>query len=289
MDYPYVPAYVDLGRARGPRRAVIWHMAEGGGTVAYLAKRNPNGVSVHFVIERSGRIVRMLGLARMQASIRTSDIRTTDDPAYPWQGESVRYGATAARAVLGPWATIRDNTLGPNHASIGVEVEGFARSGPNAAQADAIERLWRDLTGQFPGIRSLGHRDLADYKACPGKRFPWDRVGGHGPAPKEADMRQLAITATTPALITVTAGSPIVDVDGQTPIKVSPALTDRYSPYGAGRFRAIFLDAPRAQIGLVVAASTRPLPAPPDRSPFTQADLDAAIAADRARARIVYS
>ena len=173
MTYPYVQSYVDLGRAKGPRLAIVWHMAEGGGTVGYLAKPNPNGVSVHFVIEYTGRIVQMLSLDHMQSSIRTSDIRTTDD------GDRF-YGASAARAVMGNWADIKHGTPGPNHASIGVEMEGFAATGPNALQSVAMARLWRDLSTKWPSIRSLGHRDFADYKACPGKQVKWQLVGGHG-------------------------------------------------------------------------------------------------------------
>jgi hypothetical protein len=153
-------------------------MAEGGGTVGYLAKENPNGVSVHYVIEYTGRIVQMLGESRMHSSIRTSSIRTTDDAPYDWRGTPIRYGATAAREAMGDWATTA-KTLGPNHASIGVEIEGFAANGPNDKQKDAMARLWTDIKSRHPKVRSLGHRDFASYKACPGKKIPWEEVGEH--------------------------------------------------------------------------------------------------------------
>src|SRR6185436_15374090 len=134
----------------------------------------------HFVVEYTGRIVQMLKLDHMQSSIRTSDIRTTNDA--PYGDPPITYGRTAALAVMGKWADIAHGTLGPNHASIGVECEGFAAAGLNDKQSMAAGALFADLTLQFPGIRSLGHRDFQDYKACPGHHFPWSEVDGHGPA-----------------------------------------------------------------------------------------------------------
>ena len=173
MSYPYVPSAVNLGRARGPRLAFIVHMAEGGGTVGYLSRDNPNGVSVHFVIERTGRIVQMLPLANMHTSIRTGNyIRKTNDP-------DGFYGAKWAVEVMGKWARTDTGTLGPNHASLAVEIEGYAASGPQVAQVTALNKLWKDMKSRYPGIKSLGHRDFASYKACPGKLINWGVVGGH--------------------------------------------------------------------------------------------------------------
>lgn len=175
MAYPFVASAVNLGLARGPRLALIVHMAEGGGTVGYLSRPNPNGVSVHWVIERSGRIVQMLAEDRMHTSIRVSAIRTSDDP-------DGLYGRSHAVKVMGRWADIRASG-GPNHAALAIEIEGFASSGPNAAQRDALRALWADVSARYPGIRALGHRDWADYKACPGRRIDWSIFGGHGAAP----------------------------------------------------------------------------------------------------------
>jgi hypothetical protein len=206
MTYPFVQAFHDLGKAKGPRLAFVVHMAEGGGTVGYLAKRNPNGVSVHYVIERSGRIVQMLREDHMHASINTRDIRTSDDP-------DGFYGKTARTAVMGTWGTINQGTSGPNHASIAVEIEGVAKDGPNADQTAALARLYRDLQSRHPGIRSLGHRDFADYKACPGRKVAWDLVGGHGTegaAMPGLDLRPIPGSPITTIVVDVPKGTEVI-------------------------------------------------------------------------------
>lgn len=205
MSYPFAQSYTDLGLRRGPASGFLVHMAEGGGTVGYLAKANPNGVSVHYVIEYSGRIVQMLLESHMHSSLRTSAIRTTND--------ANGFGAAAARAVLGDWATTA-RTLGPNHATIGLEIEGFAADGPNQAQIAALIQLAADVRSRHSSTMrgNLGHRDFADYKSCPGLLIPWAAMGGHGlytttpaptPAPPE-DPAMPRILHSTPASGTFT-------------------------------------------------------------------------------------
>jgi hypothetical protein len=170
--YPFVQAHHDYGERTGPVRAFVVHMAEGGGTVGYLSRANPNGVSVHYVIERTGRIVQMLREDHAGGHVNPRMLRTTEGPP--------PYGATVRREVMGAWD--RD----PNAATIAVEVEGFASTGPNPAEVQSLIELVGDVRTRYPTIGLLGHRDFQDYKRCPGVRIPWPALGGHGP--READM-----------------------------------------------------------------------------------------------------
>lgn len=166
--YPFVQAAYDYGPRRGPVLALVVHMAEGGGTVGYLSRRNPRGVSVHYVIERRGRIVQMLRETRAAGSLNPRRIRRTEGPP--------PYGASVARAVMGVW------WQNPNAATLSLEIEGFARLGPNPLQAAALQRLVADLRRRYPRIELLAHRDFADYKACPGVLIDWAGIGGHARA-----------------------------------------------------------------------------------------------------------
>jgi hypothetical protein len=180
MTYPFVKAYAQYGRRKGPVKAFVVHMAEGGNTVAYLAKANPRNVSVHYVIERTGRIVQMVPESDASGSINPNDLRLTDD-------SDGFYGVTAAKAVMGEWW--RD----PNAAAITLEIEGFAAYGPNAAQSASLRVLVDDVRSRFPSMGLLGHRDFTSRKACPGKLIHWDELGGHGPA-EEEQLRSFTYT-----------------------------------------------------------------------------------------------
>lgn len=175
MIYPYVPAKFQYGR-RTVTRGLLFHMAEGGHTVGYLSRNPARGVSVHFVIEYSGRTVRMLPLSDIAGGINPRLIRRNDDPTFLMKdGLLVTYGITAASKVLGGWVT------NPNNALVQVEIEGFARRGPNLKQVEAMKILTENMLDTFPTIRGvLAHRDLQRYKACPGRLIPWKNIGGHG-------------------------------------------------------------------------------------------------------------
>lgn len=207
MTYPFVKAAFDYGARKGPVRAFVVHMAEGGGTVGFLSRSPTRGVSVHYVIEYSGRIVQMLLEDHASGSINPGDLRTTDGPA--------PYGASVGKAVLGDWW--RD----PNSAIITVEIEGFAAAGPNAAQAAALATLVADVRSRNPGIGLLGHRDFTSTKACPGAHIDWPGLGGHGPA-AEDPMAVIKVGNRGPFTVELSAGDQLYDEAFQ-PTRTAPA------------------------------------------------------------------
>ena len=247
--YPFVHARYDYGLRKGPVKAFVVHMAEGGNTVAYLANNPPRGVSVHYVIERDGRIVQMLLETHASGSINPTELRTTDDV-------DGFYGATAAKAVMDDWW--RD----PNSAVISLEIEGFASAGPNSAQNASLTALVNDVRTRYPAMGLLGHRDFTSTKACPGKLIHWSELGGHGPA-QEADVTPAPITDQTPKEVRIPAGANLFDVDGKTILRQSPGSPAwRPSPYEQGNKRAIFSPDPPIVLIAVGPADIRALPAP---------------------------
>jgi hypothetical protein len=279
MVYPFVQAKYDYGVRTAPVRAFLVHMAEGGGTVGYLAHDPARGVSVHYVIEYSGRIVQMLAESHASGSVDPTQIRTTDDVDH-------FYGVTAAKAVMGAYWN------DPNSAVVSLEMEGFATDGPNAAQAISLIELVDDVRSRFPDIGLLGHRDFASYKACPGKHIDWPALGGHGPATKETIVKTvLTIPPTTVILPKV--GVPVLDQPAGSSIYVTKS-GDKLPQWGDTEPPSYHIVRLPGNVAGYLAngqvASTQPLPPPPpvvDCTDVVKAELDKAAtrAADAVRAR----
>lgn len=169
MSYPFVAAkYYTPGGMVEPR-AIAIHFAEGGGTVSWLTHPT-NDNSSHFVIEYSGRVVQMVRDADASHSLHV------DRPSGPPSaGDFGTYSLDAAKACLG--AGIAD----PCAYIFAVEIEGYAATAPNAAQATSLGALVHDLRARHRSLRGLlGHRDFQNYKVCPGGKIPWALIGGHG-------------------------------------------------------------------------------------------------------------
>lgn len=173
MSYPFVAAWYDgYGARKGPTLGLLYHMAEGGGTVGYLDKtgRPPSrGVSVHAVCDYAGVVTRMLPWTDASGSLNPADRST--DKAY--------YGHRHLHDVLGDW------WIDPNSVTLSMEIEGFAAKGPNADQIIGAIAWGRDMIDHFPELRgALGHADQTDTKHCPGTTAAMQAifagVGGHG-------------------------------------------------------------------------------------------------------------
>jgi hypothetical protein len=219
VTYRFVQAATDLGPRKGPILGANIHMAEGGGTVGFLSRPNRDGVSVQYVIDYDGIVTQMLLESHMQSAIRIHNpdgsyaIRQDDD--------GFGFGHSVAVAVLGAWADTH-TTLGPNHATIGIELEGFAGKaplkgqagydpradplgGPNDAQTAALAALIDDIRTRHPDIGLTGHRDH-NVKNCPGLRIPWLLLGGHGPAGSEGPMKDIDAANATPQVVASSTG-----------------------------------------------------------------------------------
>src|SRR3954468_2641366 len=176
----YVQAWYEYGVRKGPALGILFHMAEGGGTVGYLDNKGvppKRGVSVHAVIEYDGSIVQMLNYAHASGSLNPADRST--NKAY--------YGHDVLVSVLGKWWT------DPNSAVISCEIEGFAKDGPNSKQVISLVRWSEMLQAKFPTlVGAIGHADQTDTKGCPGTtaamKSVFDSVGGHGKWSTNTDM-----------------------------------------------------------------------------------------------------
>jgi N-acetyl-anhydromuramyl-L-alanine amidase AmpD len=170
VAYTYVQARYDFGVRKGPTLGLMFHGAEAdAGVVGYLSRQPARGVSANFVCERSGRMVQMLPLSHASGSMNPNDRST--NKAY--------YGHDHLVDVLESWW--RD----PNSAVISVEIEMFARNGPNPDQVASLIEWSADMATRYPSIQgALGHADQTDTKGCPGStaamKSVFAAIGGHG-------------------------------------------------------------------------------------------------------------
>ena len=173
MSYPYRQAWFSHYGTRKTTRGIVYHMAEGYGTVGYLDKYGampPRGVSVHAVCDRNGHITQMLPWNAISGSLNPANRST--NKAY--------YGHKHLVAVLGTGWT------DPNRYLVSMEIEGYAKSGPNPAQVAAAIKWGKEMKARYRSVMrgALGHADQTDTKRCPGTSKGmlaiFKGVGGHG-------------------------------------------------------------------------------------------------------------
>lgn len=278
--YPYVPAWFDgLGARKGPTLGLMFHMAEGGGTVGYLDnKGNPpsRGVSVHAVCDYFGKVTRMLSWTDASGSLNPADRST--DKAY--------FGHTALQAVLGDW------WKDPNSAVLSMEIEGFAKNGPNPEQVAAAIAWGLDMRTRFPSLRgALGHADQTDTKGCPGTtaamKSIFAGVGGHGLWTEETMTTFPLYTKPTTAIVKTGAWLYTNDglVAGPGNVQLSPGRPLRAVGI-SGNNRIVDYNGKAMWVRLTDCTSVSEDPAVPAAD--CAAQVTAAIAADRAKARVVW-
>jgi N-acetyl-anhydromuramyl-L-alanine amidase AmpD len=313
-DSPLAAAFVttpaNWSRSGAGIRAIVGHMAEGGGTVTWLSHQTGN--SSHYVVEFSGRIVQMVQESRAAGSLNPKLTRSGNDAPFTFEGEQVVYGHTALRKALGA-----DGVSDPNRFVIAIETEGFAKKlsesqrtnfpkansagGPNDAQRKALSALVNDIRRRHGAMAVVGHRDQQSYKACPGHRFPWAEFGGHAvkagyttpttPTPSEDTVNSYPVPKA-PSVGTVAKGTwlyvtsalepnadnILVDPGRDLPYLGQPSSTTRIVEYvdasGVHSGMAMFMKAPEL-------TDIRPMP---DPTPFAQADVDKVAAALKAKA-----
>jgi hypothetical protein len=186
MPPKFVKSQIDAGPAKGPRLGLMYHMAEGNNTVEFLSlpitkKRNPRKNSVHGVIDKKGVFTQMLDYSHMHTSLNPK-VKSTDKKFF---GVKHLKAVLAEFAIVDPKGKKLGAKLGPNHATLAVEIEGFAKNGPNPAQVATAIAWGLEMRDKFPSLRgALGHADQTNTKACPGAspamREIFDGVGGHG-------------------------------------------------------------------------------------------------------------
>ena len=240
LPYRFRAAAHDYGQRRVPVEGIVFHMAEGCNVTGYLAGDNVlRGVSATFTIEADGEVVQMLPLDHVSGSLNPRDVRTTNDPDGFWGRRWTKYYSPDILTGLA------------NHRTISVEMAGRASSpwacdgtsypaGINPAQVAAAIELVKALRKRYKRPLGVnGHRDFADYKACPGKSKGIKELllaTGHGaeqqdppqPEPVDPDVAKLQeeLAATKERL----ADAEDAIADALAPIKRAVARLERYQP-----------------------------------------------------------
>jgi hypothetical protein len=299
---------IDYGARKGTLGVAI-HMTEGNGgigDVRYLAQRGGEtlsewrtrvrGVSANFVIINDGTIYQMVGWGRATGSM--NPINESDEIGF--------YRQSIIEAVMGNLE--RD----PNAYSISVEIAGKRDVGPTKAQVASLVELVAEARRRYPTLRgAFGHADQTTTKGCPGKSplmmEAWDRIG-HGlflpdtATTEEPALRSFLVTEK-PQLAVIRAGAWLYDAyheegepfrpsDGN--IQLSPNRPLFYvGHYGKARivaYEGVTVDSNLTSKTYYLPAadvtSFLPYPVP---APDCTAPIAAAIKADRAKARIVYT
>lgn len=272
MTYPYKQAKYDYGPRKGTI-ALVLHMTEGNGDIGdvnYLAGNPARGVSANFVALHDGTIWQMLPIDHTSGSLNPS-ARSTN---------KAFYGRDYLLEAL-PGNLWKD----PNPYVISIEIGGKAADGPTDIQTEAVINWAYDMMNRYPTLTGIfGHADQTDTKPCPGTSANMRSIFntlGHG----SLFVPQAPITATVPALVSYPQNTVIYDLDGKNTItKASHSVVDSYSPYvAAGKHAVYIVHLGVRMLGLVVPTSVKPVPAP-----NCDAEVAAAIVADRAKAHIVY-
>jgi hypothetical protein len=253
-------------------------MTEGNGTKAdvdYLAHNPRLGVSANFVSLADGTIYQMLDIHHASGSLHPGDISTKNKPFY---------GGEFLKEAL-PDPLWRD----PNTWVISIEIGGKAAVGPTDIQTAAIIAWAKDMKSRFPTITGIfGHADQTDEKPCPGTSANMLSIFaalGHG---VYDDMVPAPITSIVPILVSAPKNAPVYGSDGTTVVGHLPnARVDAYSPYAVGTKRSVYIGPVGGfELGLIVPTSFKPIPVPVPTD--CTAAIATAIAADRAKAKIVY-
>lgn len=281
--YPFVQSKWDYGKRKGPALGLMFHMAEGGGTVHYLSKAGgvQRGVSVHTVCDERGIVTQMLPWDHASGSLNPQD-RSTD---------KAFFGHQHLVDVLGTW------WQDPNSAVLSMEIEGFALKGPNPAQVLGAVAWGIDMIARFPSLRgALGHADQTDTKRCPGAtpamRQVFDGVGGHGlwhpqSAPQQPGGEMPTIVSRKAAMVDLEVGDQLFDAAGRPLVPVSRKQT-QLSPWAetfdGGTYRLVGVETGGKDTPALIhstQANTHEVTVPPGG--FDQAYVDQRIAAARER------